>query len=376
MRTRMLCANIFFQFSLDAGVRYWCKVSFRPLIYLQRCRTCVRREGRLIQLSSEHAARSLRIGYESLPDDMKGAYKRLRSAVLSREKELTINDPDGRVYEHASKIFFAVRQDDPYLFYLGKTLVCEETVGGVVFTPAYLFNLFKERCILKKIEHVTDEMLKGLPDDTFDREIEIHKRVTESITFPADYNDGVRREEYQTLVGAFLNREAVCSGTANAMNLLLNRAGIRCGTIRGNNSKGAGHAWNIVELEGKLYHLDASIDTKDNVLLFEMFNVTDEACRSAGYSWECGFECNEQTMEYYSYTKSHVCTADIMEFVAERLSNGEREIFFKISDPENWNRNKHADVITSYLSKTIAPATVVLLMDEEKGTAKLTIRRL
>jgi hypothetical protein len=71
----------------------------------------VRREKRLVQLSSEHAAASLRIGFESLPDDMKEIYDSLRSAALSGVMELAVGDPDGRVSEYASKIFVAVRQD-------------------------------------------------------------------------------------------------------------------------------------------------------------------------------------------------------------------------------------------------------------------------
>ena len=335
----------------------------------------MKEERQLVQLSTEHVAASLRIGYESLPDDMKPVYDRLRSAILSRAKELTVEDPDGRVLEHMSKIFIAVRQDDPYLFYLSKILKAENSDDEIIFMPRYLFGTFGEHRILKKIERAAEEMLEDLPDGVFERQAEIHGRVTGSITYPEDYDGGKKHEDYQTLVGALLNRKATCAGISNALNLLLNRAGIRCGTMRGTDHEGSGHTWNIVELGKKRYHLDATIDTRSEMVQFEAFNITDEFCRGLGYHWECGFKCDDPTMEFYTYTKGCIRAAEVIDFVAERISEGETDIAFRISDIENWNRSMHADVVRSSATKA-APATVFLKVNETRGYARLFVHKL
>ena len=105
-------------------------------------------------------------------------------------------------------------------------------------------------------------------------------------------------------------------------------------------------------------------------------NKTDEICRGLEYSWECGFECNDPAMEFYTYTESHVRAADVKAFVAEKLSEGAGEILFRISDLENWNRDMHAYVVMSSVSKAAASATMFLHVNEEKGFARLTVRRL
>jgi len=332
----------------------------------------MKEERLLVRLSKEHAAASLRIGYGSLPDDMKNVYDRLRSAILSRAKELTVEDPDGRVLEYMPKLFTAVRQDDPYLFYLSKALRALNDDVEITFKPKYLFGTLGEQRILKKIQCAADEMLEDLPGDIFKKQTEIYRRVTESITYPEDSYDGKMHENYQSLAGALVDREATCAGTSNALSLLFNRAGIRCGCVRGTNHEGTGHTWNLVELGKKHYHLDAAMDTQSEMIQFEAFNVTDEICRSLGYHWECEFKCNDPTMEFYTYTKSCIRAADVKEFVAERISEGEKEIAFRISDLGNWDRGMHFDVLESSLEKA-APAKVFFKVNETRGYAHMTI---
>lgn len=60
----------------------------------------------------------------------------------------------------------------------------------------------------------------------------------------------------------------------------------------------------------------------------------------------------------------------------ERLSEGAREIVFKLSGPGNWGRDLHANIIESSVSKAAAPVTMLLRVDEEKGFARLTVRRI
>ncbi len=79
--------------------------------------------------------------------------------------------------------------------------------------------------------------------------------------------------------------EGICEAYAEAMNILLNRVGIKSiilgGSVGdvGDQANWAGHAWNYVKVGNAYYHLDATWNdpTPDNpnTLVHEYFNVTD-----------------------------------------------------------------------------------------------------
>ena len=54
-------------------------------------------------------------------------------------------------------------------------------------------------------------------------------------------------------------REAVCAGTACAFKLLCNRVGLPSIVVLGKIPAGR-HAWNLVRVNGKLYHVDCTWD--------------------------------------------------------------------------------------------------------------------
>ena len=73
-------------------------------------------------------------------------------------------------------------------------------------------------------------------------------------------------EDY-SVVGTFVHHKAVCSGFAKAFQLICKRLGIDSAYIYGRMEAGdeVGHAWNLVWLDGDVYH----IDTTAGVTFFE-----------------------------------------------------------------------------------------------------------
>lgn len=70
--------------------------------------------------------------------------------------------------------------------------------------------------------------------------------------------DGVSIGYGQTAYEAICQEKAVCAGIANAVTLLLERSGVPCRTVVGYDEWGIGHAWNLVELNGLWYFMDAT----------------------------------------------------------------------------------------------------------------------
>ena len=102
--------------------------------------------------------------------------------------------------------------------------------------------------------------------------------------FEYAYNQG-NDLKYHSAISVFLYRKSVCEGFALALSNVLNRLGIPCGIITGHSSLDGtvgAHAWNIVELDKKYYHLDVTWDicTKEKGIdTFDYFFLDDSLAR-------------------------------------------------------------------------------------------------
>ena len=94
--------------------------------------------------------------------------------------------------------------------------------------------------------------------------------------------------------GALLNGTAVCSGYAKAYEILLDAAGIPCETITG--YAGGYHAWNLVQVDGEWYHVDATWDDPTNkggdYIRYTYFLKSDKVMASRRHrNWEAVHAC-------------------------------------------------------------------------------------
>lgn len=122
--------------------------------------------------------------------------------------------------------------------------------------------------------------------------------VHDYIALHTDYDTSKKpgRKSY-TAYGALLNGKAVCSGYATAGQLLLESYGI---PVEITTSDKMDHAWNLVKLSGKWYHMDITWDDpypeKKNYVTYWFFLKTDKEMRkhsvSKHYSWNSsGIKC-------------------------------------------------------------------------------------
>jgi hypothetical protein len=91
------------------------------------------------------------------------------------------------------------------------------------------------------------------------------------------YNEAELFHYDYSIIGALLNHTCVCEGYAKAFKLLCDQVNIPCAVIVGD-SKGEGHAWNIVKLGRNVFHVDVTWNSgmyeNGNIPLY--YNVFDE----------------------------------------------------------------------------------------------------
>ena len=86
-----------------------------------------------------------------------------------------------------------------------------------------------------------------------------HEYLTSTVAYAyAAYLQGSLggAHEYD-MYGALVNHSSVCQGYAETMFYLLKKAGLSCAIA---SSQNINHAWNIVKVNGKWYHVDATWD--------------------------------------------------------------------------------------------------------------------
>ena len=147
----------------------------------------------------------------------------------------------------------------------------------------------------------------GMTD--YEKELAIHDYIVNNCIYSkSDKGDDTEYMAY----GVLINKKAVCSGYAAAMNLLLKCSGVECQIVSGkayavghSNGEMENHAWNQVKLNGEWYNVDATWDDPvgdEDTLSHEFFNVTDDILRKTHIWDEAKYEkCNKMTFNYFKH---------------------------------------------------------------------------
>lgn len=131
----------------------------------------------------------------------------------------------------------------------------------------------------------------GMSD--YDKEKVIHDYVVNTTRYDIEGVDSNNIPiESHTAYGVFVNKLAVCDGYASAMKKLLDAVGIETMIVVGTGGN-IPHAWNLVKIDNKWYHVDATWDDPINivngvekpVITYDYFNKTDSFMAKTHY-WE------------------------------------------------------------------------------------------
>ena len=110
-----------------------------------------------------------------------------------------------------------------------------------------------------------------------------------------------------TAYGAVVMHKAVCEGIAYAYSFLLKKAGIRSTVVDGL-AGGEGHAWNIIEVGGEFYHVDATWNinyresTGDHEKIYDYFCLCDDDLGSRVWDRVIYPKCDSRRFNYFQVT--------------------------------------------------------------------------
>ena len=215
--------------------------------------------------------------YSCMSRPMQEAYHALAVGMRDIQSAIRIPRLDG---ETLSTLFFQLRLDHPELFYV-VSYSCRAAYHAETweFVPEYMFPKGKirehQKALKARVERLTRPMQTMTPPE---RERYIHDFILENVRY-----DKLEKPYSHEVIGPLTNGVGVCEGIAKTVKLLCDEAALPCIIAISDRDRANGekylHAWNIITLGKKRYHLDATFDntlSKGGVNRYDYYNLDDK----------------------------------------------------------------------------------------------------
>ena len=240
--------------------------------------------------------------------EAKSVYDTLLAGLEARKRLIVIDTQVlTRSYISLADMIRFVELDNPGLFYVDFHEVVYSTNPyrtNVEF--GFLFSDDKIDSTQDRMKHAIDLIVQKVSMSRLEpyiKEIVLHDYLVDKVKY--EHEDSSYHKAHSA-VGAILHGRAVCEGYSKAFKLLCDSCKVPSiivfGTADANNVV-EGHAWNIVKLDGKCYHVDV---TWDNGAMFKgkpsynCFNLSDLDINS-DHDWDKELlpKCTSMDDNYY-----------------------------------------------------------------------------
>ena len=220
--------------------------------------------------------------FEQLNKEQKKAYHAMMNGLLELSPAFAVPRLSAR---ELSDIYFLIRLDHPEIFWsTSYHYRFYPDSEAVEFMPDYLFPKKQIREHQKAMTARISRLVRGAADckSDLDKEIYIHDFICRDIRY-----DKLKKAYSHEIIGSLGQGVAVCEGMAKAVKALCDAMGIWCViALSGNNpEKGIRyrHTWNVIRIDGKLFHLDATFDNtltrgveETGLIRYDYFNLGDK----------------------------------------------------------------------------------------------------
>lgn len=191
--------------------------------------------------------------FKQLALNEKRTYRQLLAGILTFEKEISLSDTDNDAID---KAYRALLKDHQELFWVhnGKTYYKTINKSDTVFTPSYGYAQEEAAPVRNYMEQAYQQVAALLPEGCG-----VYDKVRTVYDYVIGRTDYVVNENDQNIAGVFAQGQAVCAGYAGAVQYLLERLDVESIYVSGETKMSSGgHAWNIVNIDGNYYYVDAT----------------------------------------------------------------------------------------------------------------------
>lgn len=205
------------------------------------------------------------------------AYRAMKTGLTALETSFAVPRLEGR---ELADIFFKVRLDCPEIFYaVSFRYRAYQDSANVEMLPQYLFDKGKvkehQKAMKARVEKLAHPV-RALSE--WEKELYIHDFICANVRY-----DKLKKPYSHEIIGPLGQNVGVCEGIAKAVKILCDELGIWCiiAISEANPEKKIKyrHAWNVVRIGGRYYHLDVTFDnslSREGEMRYDYFNLDDK----------------------------------------------------------------------------------------------------
>lgn len=228
--------------------------------------------------------------YNTLSDNLKKAYAAIYNGAKKGLSSIDVSNFDVSIND-IKKAFWACDYDNPQLLNIADGYAYSY-FGSKVHSVAIMYgrDISQTKAILKEIEARTADVIKKARTLTSDyKRLKLfHDWIVDNTTYVTTGGSHISEID-----GPVIHGEALCEGYSKTFAYLCQSIGIPCVCVHGHGN-GGDHMWNMVQLDGKWYHIDVTWDdpittTGDQLRRYTYFLLSD-AQISSNHIMENEFE--------------------------------------------------------------------------------------
>ena len=281
--------------------------------------------------------------YSKLNTREKQAYKKVYAAMENYEPSVTINDFNGA---DIPKLMSAINLDNPHLFFVDFHCELQSDLFSQTIVLKYFYNKADTVILTEKVKKVCSKILSKVTGKTeFERELSLHDVLVKNVLYDDIAKTDILKYHARsnTILGVLFYKTAVCEGIAKTFKLLLNALNIKCIIVKGkafddsisDSEQDNFHAWNIVKIDGKAYHVDLTWNinlSNKNMICHTYFNLTDNDISADHLSLGSYPSCDTEDNNYF-YKNSLVVRSksDLCQIVENAIRTGKNSVEFRIA---------------------------------------------
>lgn len=214
--------------------------------------------------------------YEKLTKQHQKAYHAMKTGLELLAPSFSVPRLDGK---ELADIYFMLRLDCPEIFYTVQFRYRYYPDSEYVeMIPEYLFNKNKILDHRKAMEARVKKLARQAEKlSEKEKEQFVHDFICENVRY-----DKLKKAYSHEIIGPLGQGVGVCEGIAKSVKILCDALGIWCmiAVSEANPEKNIKyrHAWNIVRIGGKYYHLDVTFDnslSSEHGIRYDYFNLSD-----------------------------------------------------------------------------------------------------
>lgn len=213
--------------------------------------------------------------YKGLERAEKAAYEQMKTGLEALAPSIRVVRLES---ERLAEVYLRLKLDTPLLFYVvGYSYRYYPGADHVEFIPEYLFEKSKIRTHQQAISARMQRLVRPLQGKSqLEKELAIHDFILENVRY-----DKLKKSYSHEIIGPMTQGVGVCEGIAKTVKALCDAVGVECiiALSEANPERGVRyrHTWNILTIDGKRYHLDATFDNslQRGVKRYDYFNLDD-----------------------------------------------------------------------------------------------------